>query len=77
MSRIIICGLNGSGKTTLGRELAKRINYIHKDVEDYYFSNDDEYKYGKARSKEEVAKEVQSDFAQNQNFIFTSCKEVT
>ena len=74
MSRIIICGLNGSGKTTLGRELAKRINYIHKDVEDYYFSNDDEYKYGKARAKEEVAKEVQSDFAQNQNIIFTSCK---
>ena len=74
MSRIIICGLNGSGKTTLGRELAKRINYIHKDVEDYYFSNDEEYKYGQARSRAEVARDVEKDFYENENFIFTSCK---
>ena len=74
MSRIIICGLNGSGKTTLGRTLAQRINYIHKDVEEYFFSNDSQYKYGQARSKDEVARDVEKDFAENENFIFSSCK---
>ena len=72
--RIIICGLNGSGKTTLGRELSKRINYIHKDVEDYYFSNESDYKYGHARSKEDVTKDVEKDFNKYENIIFTSCK---
>lgn len=72
--RIIICGLNGSGKTTLGRELSKRINYIHKDVEDYYFSNEAGYKYGQARSKEDVAKDIENDFNKYENIIFTSCK---
>ena len=74
MSRIIICGLNGSGKTTLGRELAKRINYIHKDVEDYYFNNSGQYKYEQARSKDEVSKEIEKDFDEHENIIFTSCK---
>ena len=74
MSRIIICGLNGSGKTTLGSKLAQKINYIHKDVENYYFNNNSEYKYTQSRSKEEVSKEVENDFTQNENIIFTSCK---
>ena len=74
MSRIIICGLNGSGKTTLGSQLAQKINYIHKDVEDYFFSNDSEYKYGRARSRDEVAYDIENDFTQNKNIIFTSCK---
>lgn len=73
MSRIIICGLNGSGKTTLGRGLARRINYIHKDVEDYYFSNDGEYKYEQARSREDVVRDLENDFTQCENFVFTSC----
>ena len=74
MSRIIICGLNGSGKTTLGSQLAQRINYIHKDAEDYYFNNSGKYKYEQARSKDEVSKEIEKDFNEHENIIFTSCK---
>ncbi|MBR6741473.1 MAG: AAA family ATPase, partial [Clostridia bacterium] len=33
---ICICGLNGSGKTTLASALAKKLNFKHMDVEDYY-----------------------------------------
>ena len=43
MSRIMICGLNGKGKTTLGKELSKKINFLHKDIEDFYFNNDTDY----------------------------------
>jgi adenylate kinase family enzyme len=74
MSRIIICGLNGSGKTTLGSQLAQRINYIHKDAEDYYFKNSGKYKNEQARSKDEVSKEIEKDFDEHENIIFTSCK---
>lgn len=74
MSKIIICGLNGSGKTTLGKELAKRINYQFKDIEEYYFSNSGEYKYSQAKSRENVCKEIEKDFNENENIIFASCK---
>ena len=77
MSRIVICGLNGSGKTTLGKELYQRIKYLHKDIEDYYFNNDNngnEYKYNKSRSKEDVSKDLEEDFNKYENLIFTACK---
>ena len=74
MSKIIICGLNGSGKTTLGRKLAQRINYLHKDIEDYYFNNSIDYKYAKPRSRYDVSKELEKDFNEYKNIIFTSCK---
>ena len=74
MSKIIICGLNGSGKTTLGKELAKRTNYLHKDIEEYYFDNKTDYKYDKAYSKYEVIKNIEKDFNKYKNIIFTSCK---
>ena len=74
MSKIVICGLNGSGKTTLGKKLAQRINYIHKDIEDYYFNNNIDYKYAKPRSRDDVSKELEKDFNNYENIIFTSCK---
>ena len=74
MSKIIICGLNGSGKTTLGKELAKRTNYLHKDIEEYYFNNNVDYKYAKAYSKYEVIKNIEKDFDKYNNIIFTACK---
>ena len=74
MSKIVICGLNGSGKTTLGKKLAQEINYLHKDIENYYFDNNSDYKYAKARSKDDVIKELKKDFNKYENIIFTSCK---
>ena len=74
MSKIIICGLNGSGKTTLGKQLSKRINYVHKDIEDYYFNSNLNYKYIEPRSRENVTKDLEKDFNNYENIIFTSCK---
>lgn len=72
MSRIMICGLNGSGKTTLGKELSKKINFLHKDIEEYYFNNTD-YKYSSSATKEAVTKEIEKDINEFENIIFTSC----
>ena len=69
----MICGLNGSGKTTLGKELSKKTNFLHKDVEEYYFNNDTDYKYNSSATKEEVTKKVEKDINEYDNIIFTSC----
>ena len=74
MSRIMICGLNGSGKTTLGKELSKKINFIHKDIEDYYFTHNIDYKYNYSATKEEVIPKIEKDIKECDNIIFTSCK---
>lgn len=74
MSRIMICGLNGSGKSTLGKALAKEMNYIHKDIEDYYFVKEDSYKYDKPIDRVSVSKMVEADIEKYDNIIFTSCK---
>lgn len=73
MSRIMICGLNGSGKTTLGKELSKKINFLHKDIEEYYFNNDTDYKYNSSATKEEVTQKIEKDINEYDNIIFTSC----
>lgn len=74
MSKIIICGLNGSGKTTLGKVLAEKINYVHKDIEDYFFNNTQDYKYAYSLSKDKVIKLLENDFKKYSNIIFTACK---
>lgn len=73
MSRIMICGLNGSGKTTLGKELSKKINFLHKDIEEYYFNNNTDYKYNYSATKEEVIQKIEKDINEYDNIIFTSC----
>ena len=73
MSRIMICGLNGSGKTTLGKELYRKINFLHKDIEEYYFNNNTDYKYNSAATKEEVTQKIEKDINEYDNIIFTSC----
>lgn len=72
--RIMICGLNGSGKTTLGKELSKKINFLHKDIEEYYFNNHADYKYNSSASKEDVTRKIEKDINECDNIIFTSCK---
>ena len=65
MGKIVICGLNGSGKSTLGKKLADIINYKHIDIEDYYFVDNNDYKYESSISKDEVVKNLNDmyDFA--------------
>ena len=74
MGKIVICGLNGSGKSTLGKKLADIINYKHIDIEDYYFVDNNDYKYESSISKDEVVKNIEKDFNKYNNIIFTACK---
>lgn len=67
---IIIFGANGSGKTTLGRELAHVLNYIHIDVEDYYFE-ESEIPYSKSRTKDEVIQLILADIEKYGSFVFS------
>lgn len=39
--KIIIFGASGSGTTTLGKTLAKKLNSIHLDADDYYWEKTD------------------------------------
>ena len=53
---ILVCGLNGAGKSTLAKALAERLNLRFVDMEDLYFSKEDnpDYPYEKSRPYEEV-----------------------
>lgn len=67
---ILIFGANGSGKTTLGRELARRLNYKHMDVEDYYFP-EAEIPYTISRTKDEVIRLMLAEIEKHSNFVLT------
>ena len=53
---ILVCGLNGAGKSTLAKALAERLNLQFIDMEDIYFSKQDnpDYPYEKSRPYREV-----------------------
>ena len=53
---ILVCGLNGAGKSTMAKALAERINCCFIDIENIYFSRQDnpDYPYEKSRPYEEV-----------------------
>lgn len=74
MSKILICGLNGSGKTTLGKKLADTLKYKHIDIEDYYFVDNNDYKYENSITKDEVVKKIEKDFVKYNDIVFTACK---
>lgn len=68
---ICICGLNGSGKTTLASALAKKLNFKHMDVEDYYFTSADN-PYQSSRIREEVEQLLLEDIKSNPCFVFSA-----
>ena len=68
---ICVCGLNGSGKTTLGAALAKKLNFKHMDVENYYFTQSDN-PYASARTREEVEELLLEDINENPRFVFSA-----
>ena len=55
-SVILVCGLNGAGKSTMAKALAEKLNLRFVDIEDIYFSRQDnpDYPYEKSRPYEEV-----------------------
>jgi len=65
---IIMLGANGSGKSTLGRELACVLNFIHFDVEDYWFYKTD-IPYTAIRPQEERKEMLLSDMKKHGSFV--------
>ena len=68
---IVVFGANGSGKTTLGRELARKLNIKHLDVEDYYFE-ESEIPYSKPRTKDTVIKLMLVNIEKCDSFVLSA-----
>ena len=71
---ILVCGLNGAGKSTLAKALAERINHRFIDIEDIYFSRQDnpDYPYEKSRPYGEVVS-LLTDIVNDENdFVLAS-----
>ena len=73
-SVILVCGLNGAGKSTLAKELAKRLNLRFIDIEDIYFSRQDnpDYQYEKSRPYEEVVSMLTNTVSSENDFVLAS-----
>ncbi|MBQ1933847.1 MAG: AAA family ATPase, partial [Clostridia bacterium] len=67
---ICLCGLNGCGKTTLAKALAETLGFKHLDIENYYFSTDDN-SYSSPKTREEVETLLQNDIKENPCFVFS------
>lgn len=65
---IILLGANGSGKSTLGRELARELNFVHFDVENYWFYKTD-IPYTAIRPQEERNELLLSDMKKHVSFV--------
>ena len=68
---ICVCGLNGSGKTTLAGALAKKINFIHMDIEQYYFTSTHN-PYASSKTRGEVERLLLEDIKKNPCFVFSA-----
>ena len=71
---ILVCGLNGAGKSTLAKALAERINHRFIDIEDIYFSRQDnpDYPYEKSRPYEEVVSMLTNIVNGENDFVLAS-----
>ena len=65
---IIILGANGSGKSTIGHELTLTLDFVHFDVEDYWFYKSD-IPYTTIRPKDERNEMLLSDMKKHQLFV--------
>ena len=68
---IIIFGANGSGKTTLGRELARIMQFMHIDHEDFGFE-ESEIPFTKPRSHEDAVRLLLSYLEKYHSFVLSA-----
>ncbi len=71
---ILVCGLNGAGKSTMAKALAHEMGYRFVDMEDVYYSKEDNpnYPYEKSRSYEESVALLLDIFAKENKVILAS-----
>lgn len=68
---IIIFGAMGVGDTTLGKEVAKRLNYPHIDLDDHHWRWDTEIPYTVFRSREERTDSIMQAISENPHFVMS------
>lgn len=72
MSRgIILFGGMGVGDTTLGKEVARRLNFSHYDIDDYSWRWDTQIPYTIFRPKEERIELLINAISNNPNFVMS------
>ncbi len=73
-SVILVCGLNGAGKSTMAKALAHEIGYRFVDMEDVYYSKEDnpDYPYEKPRSYEKSVALLLDIFEKENNVVLAS-----
>ncbi len=71
---ILICGLNGAGKSTFGKALAEELNFRFIDIEDIFFSKQDnpDYPYENSRSYEEAVALLNEFTDKDEGFVLAS-----
>ena len=68
--KIIIFGASGAGTTTLGKSIAKKLNWIHLDADDYYWEDTDP-PFQKKILLEERNANLNTDFQKHTNVIIS------
>lgn len=66
--KILIFGASGSGTTTLGKEIEKRTDFIHLDVDDYYWERT-QPPFQEKIPLEERNKNLKTDFNKFENLV--------
>ena len=68
---MIIFGAMGVGDTTLGKELARRLDLPHFDLDDYHWRWDTDIPYTVFRTKEERINHLTTDITKHSRFIMS------
>ena len=74
MLQPVVCGLNGAGKSTLAKALAEKLNIQFIDIEDIYFSKQDNpnYPYENPRPYGEVVSLLTNIVNSESDFVLAS-----
>lgn len=72
--KLLIFGASGSGTTTLGKEIKKRIGFMHLDVDDYYWQKT-EPPFQEKIPMTERNKTLKADFHKFENVMVSWGKE--
>ncbi len=68
---IILFGAMGVGDTTLGKEVARRLDYAHVDLDDHHWRWDTEIPYTVFRSREERTESIMQAISNTSLFVMS------
>ncbi len=68
--KILIFGASGSGTTTLGKEIEERTDFVHLDVDDYYWKKT-KLPFQEKIPMKERNENLKADFNKNKNIVIS------